>query len=120
MVTAEMSIQRKNTKAFIETAPVCVTLIPRERAKQPTGGVKWAELAPREKQTLRLIEPPSPALPVRTVDGIQRQVNFILLGEWDAELGVYDIFDLDGHKWEVVQLIHDNGWERRAEVARYG
>lgn len=116
----ELSVQKRITTAFIRTQPVEIVLTPREKRKQPSGGTKWEDMPAREVQTLRLVEPPSPDRPTRTADGIERVVEFLLLGEFDASIGVYDVFDHAGGRWEVVFLYHFNGWERRAEVARHG
>lgn len=121
----ELRAQRKLTTAFIKTQPVVLTLHPRERVKQPAGGFTWTTdpEGPRDPQTMRLNEPTlgvGNTRPTITQDGIERVVEFILLGAWDAEIGVYDVFDHGGGRWEVVQLVHDNGYERRAIVARHG
>jgi hypothetical protein len=118
MNLAELGVQRKLTHAFIQTQPVELTLIPRERVKQPAGGWAYVDGAPRAPQTMRLVEPSSWPRPTATADGIERTVDFILLGDWDAELGLFDHFAHDGATWEVVDLLHFNGWERRALVAR--
>lgn len=117
---AELAIQQKLTKAFIDTQPVDLVLIPRQKIKQPSGGVKWDELEPRDPQTLRLVEPSGAPITVRTADGIERVVDFLLIGEIDAEIGLYDVFDHGGLRWEIGSLYHRNGWEIRAEVARHG
>lgn len=118
---SDVEIQRKLTHAFIQTQPVVIQLIPRSYEQQPAGGSTWIEQTPREPQVLRLVEPSNSApTPVTTADGIEREVEFMLLGEWDAQIGQNDIFTYMNLHWEVVQLAHFNGWERRASVARYG
>lgn len=114
------AIQRRLTKAFIDVRPVSLSLIPRERLQQPSGGTKWAELPARETQVFTLVEPSGTPAPVRTLDGKERVIEFMLVGEHDAELGVYDVFSHGGHEWEVLYLHYPNGWETRAEVARRG
>lgn len=116
----EMRVQQKLTQAFIGTQPVSITLTPRAKIKSATGGTQWTDMAKRLSQTMRLIEPPSPAAPRRSADGIERVVEFMLLGAHNSQIGVYDVFDHLGDNWEVVFLYHFNGWERRAEVARHG
>lgn len=117
----ELTVQRKLTHAFILTQPVEITLTPRAKVKMPAGGFVWQEGDPRAPQTMRLIEPSNSApKPTVTADGIEREVTFFLLGEWDATIGLFDIFTHAGYDWEIVQLAHHNGWETRASVARYG
>lgn len=55
-----------------------------------------------------------------TVDGVERAVDFVMLGEWDADIALGDVFTHDGLEWDVVQLVHFNGYERRATVSRRG
>lgn len=120
MTTTELTIQRRLTVAFIDTQPVPLVLTPRIRVKQPSGGMKLEEQPPRAEQTFRLVEPSNPARPTRTADGVERVVEFLLLGSYDAQIGVYDVFYHAGGDWEVIFLYHFNGWEHRAEVARHG
>lgn len=119
-LSQELVIQRQLTVAFILTQPVEITLVPREKVKKPAGGFGWADQAPRPPQTMRLIEPGTIPRPVVTVDGIQREVEFELLGEWNATIGRFDTFSHDGARWEVVEVAHFNGWEQRALVSKVG
>lgn len=123
MLTTELDIQKSLTHAFILTQPVTITLIPRSKVKKPAGGFVWQYETARDSQVMRLVEPSTPReampMPQSTSDGVQREIVFMLLGEWDSVIGLYDVFDHDGHRWEIVQLGHSNGWEQRASVARY-
>jgi hypothetical protein len=120
----ELAMHRLNTQAFISANPSTIALIPRDRQKTGTG-VRWIELAPRPAQVLRLIDQSSTSGPspgsVRAADGVQRRVTYQLLGTWDAAIGLYDTWvDAQGIRWVVDDLLPDNGYERRAEVTRYG
>ena len=53
-------------------------------------------------------------------DGKLRDVQWLLVARWDAVLGRYDAFELDGRQWEVADLMPYNGWERRAAVTARG
>lgn len=116
----EREMQRRITSWFIRENPIEITLIPRVKIPTSSGGYRWQELPARTPQTMQLIEPPTPEDPTITADGIEREVKFILLGEYDATIGLYDVFEALDHRWEVIQLYHNNGYERRASVARYG
>ena len=118
--TAELAILRRQTSYFIDTQPRVVDLVPRTKIKTASGGYRWAEQPPRGPQRMRLIEPTQPGLPLTGADGVVRETQFILLGEWDAIIGRYDLFELDDRRWEVAELYHFNGWERRAAVIAYG
>lgn len=120
----EQTVQRKLTHEFIMTMPVTITLRPRNKVKTPAGGFTWQETVPRAAQVMRLCEPSTMGggmpRPIVTTDGIQREIEFMLLGEWDASIGVNDVFTHDGHDWEIVQVAQSNGWEQRALVTRLG
>lgn len=121
---AELAIQRKLTTAFINTMPVSVQLRPRVKQQTPTGGFVWSQGVPRAAQIMRLIEPSTvnsvAPRPDNTADGQDRDIAFFLIGQWDAVIGQDDTFTLNGYQWKVIQLATDNGWEKRASVARYG
>lgn len=118
--TPELQAQRSLTSYFIGTQSVTVQLVPRRKVKRPSGGFVWEAQIPRDVQTMRLIEPSGPALPYMGSDGVVRNMEFMLLGEWDAYLGQFDIFTLHSREWEVAELFHFNGYERRAAVIKYG
>lgn len=120
----ELKLNRTNTEAFIDANPTLVTLIPRRREKTGTG-TRLVDLAARPTQRMRLIDQtrtygPEPGSAVGA-DGKQRKIEYQLLGLWDAEVGLYDYWiDEMGVKYEVVDLLPDMGYERRAQVIRYG
>jgi hypothetical protein len=116
----EIDAQRRMTLAFIDTAPVMINLTSRVRAKQPAGGFAFQELDPKGPQKMRLIEPSGLPIMLTGSDGVQREMEMILLGRWDCDLEKYDIFSYSGKSFEVAQLYHFNGWEQRAEVIRFG
>jgi hypothetical protein len=118
--TAEVEVNKRLTHVFIGTLPTVVVLTPRSKVNKPAGGFALEAQEPRDPQTMRLIEPSTIPLPTVTLDGVQRETQFELLGEWDAQISVYDTFDVDGKRWEVVHLAFFNGWEQRALVSRFG
>lgn len=123
-LSGDTRAQRKVTHGFILTQPVSLVLHRRQKVKKPAGGWAWEDNYPVDPQVMRLIEPtPSPrgvARPVVTADGLERTIDFTLLGEWDSDIALGDWFEHAGAQWEIVQLIHDNGYERRAIVSRRG
>ena len=119
-VSYELDVQRRLTSYFISTQPVYLDLVPRSKVKQPTGGFVWESSPARQTQRMRLVEPSTPSIPYTGSDGQVRETEFELLGEWDSVLGRYDRFSLDGKGWEIAELYHYNGWERRAAVIAYG
>jgi hypothetical protein len=65
--------------------------------------------------------PAGSAIEQRTEDGTERQVDFVLLGEWNAVIAVGDWWeDGLGNRWEVRALIPGNNYESRAVVEAHG
>lgn len=120
----ELRLQRKNTKAFIDANYIDIMLIPRVMVNSGKGQL-LEDQAARPSQRLRLIDQtrtngPEPGT-VIAADGQQRKAEFQLLGEHDAVMGVFDYWrDTNGIRYEVVNLIHNNSYEVRAQVVRYG
>lgn len=123
-MSIELEAQRRITKAFIAAHPVQVVLIPRLLTKTATG-TKLVDQAARPAQTVRLIDQSAaggttPGV-VKAADGQQRKVEFQMLGAWNVDFGLYDYWlDDAGLRLEVAELLPFNGYERRAQVVRYG
>jgi len=119
----ELRLNIKQTKAFIDANPILLRLVPRIRVNSGSGSTLQDQPA-RPEQTFRLIDQtrtsgPEPGT-VQTGDGQQRKVEFQLLGNPDAVIGVYDYW-IDGQtRYEVGNLIFRNPYEVRAQVVRYG
>lgn len=120
----ELEINRRNTEAFINTNPSLISLIPRRMIKTGTG-TQYVDDPPRAAQRFRIIDQtrtfgPEPGSLVGA-DGRQRRIEYQLLGMWDAEVGLLDHWtDVEGVSWQVADLLPDQGYERRAQVVRYG
>lgn len=118
-----LPLNRKLTKAFIAFNPVTVVLTPRARVKKPAGGFGWQEGTARDPQVMTVIEQTGLSgqpKPLRTVDGVERVVEFELLGAYGATIARDDVFSYQGKDWEVIDLYHDNGYEVRALVSARG
>lgn len=121
MVSAELLVNRRNTKAFIWANPIAITLTPKVDTKTAAGGIVRSSTASRPAQVFRLIAQNSSVGnspgPLRTADGEARKSTFQLLGEWDAVMQVNDWWTgLDGRRYEVVELLPSNGYEVRGRV----
>lgn len=123
-IAGELALNKRNTRAFISARPSALALIPQLRVKTASGGFKYEDLPARASQTLRLIEQASaygnsPGL-LQSSDGKQRRVQFQLLGDWSAVIGVYDYWVSGGMRFEVAELLPFNGYEVRGQVIQYG
>jgi hypothetical protein len=121
--TAEIKLNRSNTTRFIDANPADIVLIPQHRIRSTTGGYSVVQESPRTPQTMRIIDISSSYQvsqpPQRTLDGVERTVEFILLADYTAAMSLHDTWTDDRGTWEIVQMFPDNGYERRAELVRY-
>lgn len=119
--TRELEILRRQTAAFILTDPFPIILIPRLRIQTGDGGYILTDQTPRVEQVFRTISMSANNLVTQGQSGFQRTSPFMLLGEWDSLMADYDYFTaLDGQRWEVISIQHDNGYERKGALASYG
>ena len=117
-------MQRINTLAFIEANPTDLVLIPQTSTRTGTG-THWTPGTARASQRVRLIDQSKPTGPtegtVQGADGVQQVLRYQLLLPWDGLVDVADYrYDAGGIRWDVEDVMPYNGYERRAEVARYG
>ncbi len=124
---AALRVLRKQTKRFIDDDPFTIVLTPRERTRVPGGGHEMTDMTPREPQTVKLIYTGSArgiggAEGVQvTGDGVERRYDYVIVGEWDLVIDVGDYWTDDrGQRWEVLGMIPDNEYERRATASAYG
>lgn len=121
---AELRAKRKQTSSFIAAGPLSVTLTPSKRTKTPTGYTSVAG-TPRPAQRMRLIDQSTTLVGntpgrLRSAMGEERKITHQLLGEYDALMAVGDFWLDGGARYEIDELLPDNGYERRAKVIRYG
>ena len=118
----EIRVNARLTRQMIQTNPVVLTLTPYERQNDDSGGWQYVSKPDRVAQTVKLIESElvSQTEPQTTIDGIEREVTFELLGMPDMELSLFDRFFLDSVEYEVTHVFPNNGWERRASVVTRG
>lgn len=121
-VSKEIAFQRKNTKAFIDSSPTQIELIPVTTVRSGSGATSVVDESPRPMQTFRLIPMSSTERPaVSTGNGVQRRYDFTLLGEWNCEMVEQDHWtDEVGQQWQIDSVISNNGYERKGMVTSYG
>ena len=124
MNPTELAVHKANTAAFIAANPTSLALIPRSLLRTGTG-TKLLPGPPRAAQTVRLIDQSGVRGPfpgsITTADGTTRRVDYQLVGMPDLVIDIHDYWvDGSGIRWEVIELLPDNGYERRAQVTRSG
>lgn len=116
----ELAIHRANTKRFIESDPSEITLIP-SVASKIAGTVKYSDGVPRNPQIFKVIW--------QADSGIQRQVSsqggstrmdFVLVGEFTADIGLKDHFEHSGNRYVVEWIAPPNGYEVKAGGVSHG
>ncbi|MET0418698.1 MAG: hypothetical protein ABW022_22005 [Actinoplanes sp.] len=98
------------TVAFIADDPTTITLVPRGRVTTPSGGWVEGDLAPRAPVDVKLSLLAYDQRPTVTIAGVERIIDYHLIGVWDMPIEVGDYWtDVEGTKYEVVGF--SEGWE---------
>lgn len=119
----ELWVQRKNTHWYIEADPVDIALSRRATARTALGGMtkSFVRQVPTQRFKLIMQSPAGASIEQRTDDGTERRVDYVLLGEWDADVEIGDYWDdVTGERWEVTSQIPYNNYEKRYNVEAYG
>lgn len=121
----ELRVERRNTTAYIARAPITVTLVKSSKVRQAGGGWKYVDGDPKAPQTVTLILQTAGALsndvaPLAAGDGRNLTLNYIMVGEWNADIEEGDKFTLNGREARVQYLLPYNGYEVRAAVVTGG
>jgi hypothetical protein len=122
---SELAFHSRVTQLFIAANPSELVLTQAGMVKTASGGRVRSDGPTRPAQTFRLIDQStsfgSTPGPVRTADGVSRRATHQLLGYRDAVFAVGDFWTGDdGRRYEIVEILPDNGYERRARVVAYG
>jgi len=116
----ELSLLRINTTAFIDADSKQITLERRTTQSNGSGGFNETYTPLPEAQKMRLI-PLGDKSPVRqTLDGEAAQPDYMLLGEWNADLQRWDKFEDQGHRYQVLFIHEKSSYERKGEVKYIG
>jgi hypothetical protein len=118
----ELAAQIEETQAFIASDPTTVILIPRVRVNSPTGA-KFIDQAARPAQVFKIL--PSNLVsgsgrPLFTLDGIERTVDFELMGMPGVQVARYDYWIEGPDRFEVIDVAPFNQYQVKASVERRG
>lgn len=121
MVLSENEVMRKQTTEFIAVYPQVIALVRTAMESDGSGGFKTVGPNPLGPQTFRQItQPTNTQVLRRTIDGEEVSPDFVLLGEWNADVQIGDWYMKDGAKHEVVYVKEDRRYETWAEVKYRG
>lgn len=110
----ETRVLRQQTKWYIEDGPFQIILTPYTESKTSAGGKIWTAGFPRPPQTVRLVPFDRQRSTTRNFlssdaaggSGVQTQVDFKVVGEYNLQIERYDRFTgPDGMEYEVVEVV---------------
>lgn len=114
-----LDAQRKATAAFIEDDPTTAALIPRTRTKTTGGGYTHTDGAPRPPQTFKLSLLGYDQRPSVTIAGVERVIDYHLIGPHDMQIEVGDYWvDDRGTRYEIVGFTEGWSYMTKAFVSR--
>jgi hypothetical protein len=124
MTLRHLQANRRLTSAFIRESPHCIELQPYSKHDDDLGGWRYVAESKRPTQRFRLVEAGTPvgaaAISGRGIDGIERSVEYLMIGDHCADVELYDRFLLNDVEYEVVQIWPDNGYEVRVSIISRG
>jgi hypothetical protein len=105
-----LMVQRRMTEALIKDDPTTAELIPMSRVRTPSGGFQEVNGAPRAAQTFKLSLLAYDQRPTITVAGVERLMDFHLIGKYDMQIAVGDHWtDDEGTTYEIAGF--SEGWD---------
>lgn len=121
MKAAEIKIQRRNTREFIEANPSTVILNRLSGITDDGAGGITLSGAPTTQpgQRVRVI-PQSNGFQRQSIEGEEIQTTHVIVGDTDVVIQRGDFFWLNDEKIEVTFLWPPNQYEVRAEAASRG
>jgi hypothetical protein len=121
IATPELNVQRNLTKLFIAADPQSIQIMRSTRTPNGSGGyVVGPPTAVGTPQTLRLIPLGDGATERYDANGKQVFPQYMLLGEYTADVQRWDTFTLDGARYQVVFVNQNKQYEIKAEVIYLG
>lgn len=120
MPLSENEVMRKQTTSFIAVYPQSIVLTRPGSQPDGAGGTKPNPSALSAQTFRQITQPTSPQVFTRTIDGEEVKPDFVLLGEWNADVQIGDWYVKDGAKHEIVYVKEDRRYETWAEVMYRG
>jgi len=114
----ELAIARLNTEKFISLDPTVITLTPRQDV-WVAGTKKRQSLPDRSEQIFKVIWLPGDGI-AYTIDGITMRFNFIVVGNYDAEVAIGDFWQVGNQQNEIDYVFPNNGYEVKAGGTSHG
>lgn len=118
---SELEQQRRITLGFINRDPTVIVLTPYTETVTAGGGRELVAGTPRAEQTFKVIPMTFDQRPTVTAGGVERIIDYTLLGAWDAEGAVWDRFTLDdpNEYYLVVAIADGHRYEKKFLCERH-
>jgi hypothetical protein len=117
----DLATLRKQTAEFIGYNPMEVVLLRPQRVADGSGGWKDDPPTALASQTMRKItQPTNSQVFRRTIDGEEVKPDFVLLGEYNADVQNGDYWLEDGRRYDVVYVKDDRRYETWGEAIYRG
>lgn len=114
-------MQRKLTTWFINFGPpTVIALVPQIETKIPGKGVTKSSGTPRIPQKFKKIWQGDDGLETSGDDGTLHKLDFVLVGEWDCQAAVGDIWYEGNQKYIIHSEYPFNHYERKFGVYSIG
>lgn len=110
----EQEVQRRLTAAFIAADPDIIVFTPRTLERTSSGGQAWVIGTPREPLAVKLTSVADVPQFLRSTDGQQSNVAYVIIAEYGAPIADGDVFTHEGQEYVVQDVLPSNGYEVRA------
>lgn len=107
----ELTVHKKNTQRFIAGDPTIITLIPQVET-WVDGSKIFTDGKSRDEQIFKVIW--QQGVPVVIGPQTIRRFDFILVGNYDAEIAIGDHWKINDQKYLIEYLYPFNGYEVKA------
>jgi hypothetical protein len=117
---SERDAQIELTSAFIAADPTEVVLVPTVETITASGTKLRTVGTPRDPQTFKLIPMTFDQRPTVTADGVERIIDYTLMGMPDAVAELWDTWSTDtGDYYLVVAITDGHGYEKKLLLERH-
>lgn len=114
------TILRDSTTWYIGRDATTVVMVPQTRLRAPGGGFTLVAGTPRPAQQVKLIGVSQDGISPGE-GGTDRQFEYTIVAEWDAQITLNDRFeDSRGNPFYVYAIEPFNGYEVKARARAYG
>jgi hypothetical protein len=121
IATAELKMQRKLTRMFIEADPLEIQLLRASRTPNGSGGYITGTPEPvGGLQRMRLIPLQDGQTERYDANGKQVFPQYMLMGMYDADMQRWDFFQLNGTRYQIVFIDENTQYQVKGEAVYLG